>query len=202
MVIIVQPDVMSHRANLFVRVTMPTPFKRIADSIDRINTAIARAAMWCALFMVVAEFATVVMRYVFGVGSIALQEAVLYAQAALFLLGAAWTLQIGGHVRIDVFYAQAQPRTRALVDLCGALVFLMPFAFALAIVSIPYATRSWSILEHSREASGLPFVYLLKSLIPLFAVLIGLQGVSQALRAALVLIKPSAHPPLPARGRG
>ena len=125
--------------------------------------------MWCALFMVIAEFAAVVMRYGFGVGSIALQEAVLYAQSALFLLGAAWTLQIGGHVRIDVFYAKAPPRRRAMVDLFGALVFLLPFAIALAILSIPYAARSWSVLEHSREASGLPFVYLLKSLIPLFA---------------------------------
>jgi TRAP-type mannitol/chloroaromatic compound transport system permease small subunit len=182
---------------------MQTPFKRIADGIDRVNAAIARAAMWCALFMVVAEFVTVVMRYAFGVGSIALQEAVLYAQAALFLLGAAWTLQIGGHVRIDVFYAQAQPRWRALVNLCGALVFLIPFAVMLAVLSIPYAARSWSVLEHSREASGLPFVYLFKSLIPLFAVLIGLQGVSQALRAALVLIEPSDDQTLssPVRGR-
>jgi TRAP-type mannitol/chloroaromatic compound transport system permease small subunit len=183
---------------------MQTPFKRIADGIDRTNATIARAARWCALFMVLAEFASVVMRYAFGIGSIALQEAVLYAQSALVLLGAAWTLQIGGHVRIDVFYAEAPPRRRALIDLCGALVFLLPFAIALAVLSIPYAARSWRILEHSREASGLPFVYLLKSLIPLFAVLIGLQGVSQALRAALVLIEPAAHLPLssPVRGRG
>jgi TRAP-type mannitol/chloroaromatic compound transport system permease small subunit len=183
---------------------MQTLFKRIADGIDRINAAIARAAMWCALFMVVAEFTTVVMRYAFGAGSIALQEAVLYAQAALFLLSAAWTLQIGGHVRIDVFYAQARPRRRALVDLFGALVFLIPFAVALAVLSIPYAARSWGIFEHSREASGLPFVYLLKSLIPLFAVLIGLQGVSQAFRAAMVLIEPAEDQPLSSavRGRG
>ncbi len=108
--------------------TMLIPFNRIADSIDRVNAAIGRAAAWCSLFVVLAEFATVVMRYVFGIGSIAVQESVLYAQAALFLLAAAWVLQIGGHVRIDVFYAPARPRTRALIDLCGALIFLIPFA--------------------------------------------------------------------------
>ena len=86
----------------------------------------------------------------------------------------------------------------------GALVFLIPFAVALAVLSIPYAARSWGIFEHSREASGLPFVYLLKSLIPLFAVLIGLQGVSQAFRAAMVLIEPAEDQPLSSavRGRG
>jgi TRAP-type mannitol/chloroaromatic compound transport system permease small subunit len=193
---------MSHRTTR--QETMPIPFNRIADGIDRVNAAIGRSAMWCSLFIVVAEFATVVMRYVFGVGSIGVQESVLYAQAAMFLLAAAWVLQIGGHVRADIFYAPAQPRTRALVDLGGALIFLIPFAVVLALLSVPYAARSWEILEHSRETSGLPFVYLFKTLIPLFAVLIGMQGVAQAIRAALVLIAPAAPPPqsFPARGAG
>ena len=169
---------------------MRMPITLLADGIDRINAAIGRAAAWCCLFIVLVEFAIVVLRYAFGVGSIAAQESVLYAQAALFMLAAAWTLQTGGHVRVDVFYAQAKSRTRALVDLFGALVFLLPFATVLGLLSIPYAARSWAILEHSRETSGLPLVYLFKTLIPVFAVLIGLQGVAQAIRAARVLIGP------------
>ncbi len=161
---------------------------RIADGIDRLNAAIGRAAAWCCLFVVLAEFAVVVMRYALGLGSIRLQESVLYAHAAVFMLAAAWTLQIDGHVRVDIFYAQATPRARALVDLLGAIFFLAPFAAVLAIMSVPYAARSWAILERSRETSGLPFVYLLKTLIPLFALLLGLQGIAQAIRAALVLV--------------
>ena len=168
------------------------PLLRIADAIDRMNAAIAGAASWCCLLIVAVEFAAVVMRYAFGVGSIAIGEMALYAQAALVMLAAGWTLHIGGHVRVDVFYAHTTPRKRALVDLCGALVFLVPFAVVLALVSVPYAARSWSILEHSREASGLPFVYLLKTLIPAFAFLMGLQGVSQAIRAALALTRSNA----------
>lgn len=160
---------------------------RTADAIDRFTAAIGRAALWCCLYAVLAEFAVVLLRYAFGIGSIKLQESVLYAHAGLFMLAAAWTLQVGGHVRVDVFYAQAGPRMRALVDLLGALLFLLPFAAAVAALSLPYVERSWAILERSREASGLPFVYLLKTLIPIFALLIGLQGVAQALRAALVL---------------
>jgi TRAP-type mannitol/chloroaromatic compound transport system permease small subunit len=174
----------------------------VADRIDRLNAAVGRAATWCCLFIVLVEFAVVILRYGLGVGSIGLQESVLYAQAALFMLAAAWTLQIGGHVRVDIFYARAPPRTRALVDLLGALVFLLPFAIVLGLVSIPYVTRSWSILERSREASGLPFVYLFKALIPLFAVLVGLQGVAQAIRSMLVLIGPSRPSPLPSPARG
>jgi TRAP-type mannitol/chloroaromatic compound transport system permease small subunit len=161
--------------------------EHVAAAIDRAVAAIGRAAAWCCLYVVLAEFAVVVLRYALGLGSIRLQESVLYAHAALFMLTAAWTLQVGGHVRVDIFYAQAKPRTRAIVDLVGTIVFLFPVAFAIAVLSIPYVGRSWAILEHSRETSGLPFVYLLKALIPLLALLIGLQGIAQAIRAALVL---------------
>ena len=167
---------------------------RIADGIDRMNAAIGRAAAGCCLFAVLAEFAVVVMRYALGLGSIRMQESVLYAHAAVFMLAAAWTLQIDGHVRVDVFYGHAKPRTRAMIDLFGAMIFLVPFAAGLALLSIPYVARSWTILERSRETSGLPFLYLLKTLIPLFAFLLGLQGIAQAIRAALVLSMPRQQP--------
>ena len=96
---------------------------------------------------------------------------------------AAWTLAAGGHVRVDIFYAHASARTRALVDLFGALLLLMPFMLVLLWLSVPYVARSWAILERSQEASGLPFVYVLKTAIPVFAVLMALQGVAQAIRA-------------------
>jgi TRAP-type mannitol/chloroaromatic compound transport system permease small subunit len=173
---------------------MRQSLEHLADRVDRAIAAVGWAATWCCLYLVVAEFAVVVMRYALGIGSITFQESALYAHAGLFMLAAAWTLQVDGHVRVDIFYAQARPRTRALIDLIGAVVFLLPFAGVLALLSVPYVGRSWSILERSREASGLPFVYLLKTLIPLFALLIGLQGVVQAARAGLVLSGPRQQP--------
>ena len=159
----------------------------LVKSIEHFTTAVGRAASWCALFIVVVGFAVVLMRYVLGLGSIWLQESILYAHAALFLLAAAWTLKEGGHVRVDVFYARASPRTKALVDLCGALLLLLPFCVAVIWFSIPYVARSWAVLESSRESSGLPLVFLLKTLIPVFAVLLALQGIAQAIRALVTL---------------
>jgi TRAP-type mannitol/chloroaromatic compound transport system permease small subunit len=161
--------------------------QRLAHRIDRISAAIGRTVAWCLLFMVLAEFALVLMRYVLGVGSIWLQESVIYAHGALFMLAAAWTLAADAHVRVDIFYADATPRTKAVVDLLGALLLLLPFALALVYLSFPYVARSWALFEGSRETSGLPALFLLKTLIPLFAVLLALQGIAQALRAALVL---------------
>lgn len=161
--------------------------QKTAATIDRVNTAIGCAAAWCCLYVVVVEFALVVMRYALGIGSIRIQELVIYAHAALFMLAAAWVLKIDGHVRVDIFYAEAKPRRKAAIDLLGAVIFLAPFAVALLLLSLPYAARSWAILERSPEASGLPFVFLLKTLIPLFTLLLGLQGIAQAIRAVLTL---------------
>jgi TRAP-type mannitol/chloroaromatic compound transport system permease small subunit len=161
--------------------------RNLANSLERVTASIGRAGAWLIVIVVALEFALVVARYLFSLGSIWASETVIYAHAALFLLAAAWTLQTNGHVRVDIFYAAAKPRTKALVDLIGAVVFLLPFAVVLLWLSTPYAARSWAVLERSQEASGLPLVFLLKTLIPVFAVLMGLQGVAQIIRATAIL---------------
>ena len=160
---------------------------RLADRIDRLNTQIGRAAAWLMLVVVLLQFALVVARYLFGLGSLWLSETVIYAHATLFLLAGAWTLSVGAHVRVDIFYADASLRAKAVIDLIGAVLLLLPFALVLLWLSWPYVERSWAILEHSQEASGLPLVFALKTLIPLFAVLMALQGLAQAIRAVEAL---------------
>jgi TRAP-type mannitol/chloroaromatic compound transport system permease small subunit len=172
------------------RATISPILTALADRIDRLTTLIGRAVAWLALVIVLLQFALVLARYVFGIGSIWLTETVIYANAALFLLASAWTLRVGGHVRVDVFYAQASAYARAMIDLAGALVLLLPFALVLLWLSVPYAARSWAILERSQESSGLPVVFLLKTLIPLFALLMALQGVAHAIRAAKAIAGP------------
>ena len=117
-----------------------------------------------------AEFAVVVMRYAFGIGSIRLQESVIYAHAALFMLAAAWMLQTDGHVRVDIFYARGEAaNARRDRSPRRASFSSRPSRSRSSMLSVPYVARSWATFERSREASGLPFVYLLKTLIPLFA---------------------------------
>jgi TRAP-type mannitol/chloroaromatic compound transport system permease small subunit len=160
---------------------------RLAERIDRISIRIGRAAAWFILVVVVVQFAVVLLRYGFGMGSIRLQESVVYAHALAFMLAAAWTLKAGAHVRVDVFYRDASERTRATVDLFGTLILLLPMAGLILWMSVPYAMRSWAILEGSQETSGLPRVFLLKTAIPVFAVLVILQGVAEAARAAAIV---------------
>lgn len=157
---------------------------RLADTIDRLTTWVGRAAAWLLLAAVLVQFAVVLLRYVFGAGSIWLQESILYGHALAFLLAMAWTLQAGGHVRVDIFHREAGDRTRAWIDLLGTVLLLLPMAALILIVSVPYALRSWEVLEGSREVSGIPAVFLLKTAIPLFAVLLILQGLAELVRTA------------------
>ena len=169
----------------------------IVLSVDRLTAAVGRAVSWCLIGMVVVQVVVVLMRYVLGLGSIWLTETILYAHATLFMGAAAWTLQQGGHVRVDIFYSDASRRSRALVDLLGAILLLWPFVGVLAWFALPYVARSWAILERSPEASGLPLVFLLKTLILLFALLLGLQGIAQAARAWLALTGAAPAAPAP-----
>ena len=149
-----------------------------AHKIDAFNETVARYAAWCAIALVAVQFTVVVLRYVFGVGMIMMQEGVIYLHATLFLLGAAYTLKCDGHVRVDIFYRDASVRTKALVDMFGAVVFLLPVCALILWSAVPYVQTSWSVFEGSRETSGIQAVFLLKTLIIVFAVLMALQGLS------------------------
>lgn len=156
---------------------------RLATGIDHLVDMSGRTIAWLTLLMVIITFAVVVLRYVFDIGWIGLQESVTYLHAIVFLTGAAYTMQHEGHVRVDIFYSRFNQATRAWIDLCGALFLLLPFMFFLLWISWEYVNESWGVLESSREAGGLPGVYLLKSLILVMAGLLSLQATSQVIRS-------------------
>lgn len=174
----------------------------LARTIDAVNDRIGRAAAWLTLFMVLVQFALVIMRYVFGLGSVMTQESLIYAHGTLFMLAAGYTLMLDGHVRVDIFYRGAAPRTKAKIDLFGVICLLLPFCVLIGIVGFPYVAASWAVLERSRETSGIPAVFLLKTVILVFVVLIALQGVSLAAKSILVLAghEPPSPPPDESRG--
>jgi len=162
----------------------------IVAQLDRLSLWTGRLAAVCCALMAVCTGAIVLMRYGLGSGSVALQEFVSYLHSAVFMLGAAFTLQRQGHVRVDIFYRRFSERTRAWIDSIGAIVFLFPLCVFIAIVSHPYVVDAWSIREASGDPGGLPVVFVWKSLIPLLAVLLLLQGSAEILRNLMILSAP------------
>lgn len=137
--------------------------------------------------MVVVQFGVVMLRYVFGISDIALNESVLYMHATLFMLGAGFTLLIDRHVRVDIFYAKATPRMQAGIDAAGHLLLLIPSMLALLWWSWPSVRNAWKIMEGAISVGGIPASFLLKSLIPAFCILLLIQSTACLLRALIVL---------------
>ncbi len=165
-----------------------TALYNIARAIDALNTRIGRVVAWSVLIMVLVQFAVVVLRYVFAFSNSALSEVVWYLHGILFMIGAGYTLLNDGHVRVDIFYREASLRRKAWVDLIGSIVFLIPLCILTVWLSWGYVLNSWIVLEGSTELSGLPIVFLYKTVIWVFAGLVGLQALSTAIKAFLFLM--------------
>ena len=157
--------------------------------MDIITDRTGRLLAWLVLAMALLTTTVVVLRYGFNIGSIMAQEGVTYMHACLFMLGAAYALKSGAHVRVDIFYRNFSPRTRAWVNSVGGIVFLMPLCAFIFFSSWNYVSESWIVRETSPEPGGIPAVFLLKSVIPLMALNLFLQGLAEILRNALVLVE-------------
>ena len=178
--------------------------QNLIRNAERITELLGRAISLFSMLIMLLTAAVVVMRYGFEIGtitifgadisSIALQETVLYMHAALFMLASGYTLKHNGHVRVDVFYRNFSARGKAIVDLLGSLFLLTPVCILIFYVSLDFVEFSWKMNEHSQEALGLPWVWAVKALIPLMAVVILFQGLLEALKNGLYLLGKGPSP--------
>lgn len=156
---------------------------KFVSAIDSLNEWVGRAASWLLILMVGVTFLNVVLRYVFQVGWVWLQEIVIYAHGYLFLLSIGWALKRNAHVRVDILYQKLSPKFRAWVDTFGALILCVPSCFLIFSKAFPYVADSWRVLEGSKDGGGLECVFLLKSSILIFCALTLAQALSMALRS-------------------
>lgn len=160
---------------------------KIAQWINQLNYRMGQMISWLTLILVALVIIVVLSRYLLGIGSIAIQESVTYVHAVIFMLGLAFTLQRGGHVRVDIFYRDFSARRKAIVDLIGTVIFLLPFCGLILFGSWDYVMASWSIKESSSETGGIAAVYLLKTLMLFMPITLALQGLAQIIDSVLVL---------------
>lgn len=175
----------------FLILAAPKPFSRLANDIksiiDRISGAAMAVAVTAAFLIILIQLAAVLLRYVFGLSFSWLNDSVILSFATIFMLGAAATLRDDGHVRVDILRSRFSPRTRAAIEMFGALVFIAPIGILILYSASGLIARTWTDLEPFNESDGLPIKYLFKTLVPVFAILMIGQGISQALKAALVI---------------
>ncbi len=139
----------------------------IIKSIDRVHKKLASIVASFTTWLVILICADVLMRYLFNISYIALTELEWYFFSIIFLLGLSYTFKNDRHVRVDVFYNGFSQKKKAWVNRIGIILFLIPFCLLVIYYSGKYSYNSWVILEGSPEAEGLPFRFLIKSLIPI-----------------------------------
>jgi TRAP-type mannitol/chloroaromatic compound transport system permease small subunit len=135
----------------------------------------------------------VIARYSFNMGLIPVVEAVIYLHGIVFMLGIPYALKEQAHVRVDIIYSRLKPKSRAFIDLLGTTIFLLPVSLFLIWSSIDYVSLSWRMNETSFEPGGLPWVYLLKTLIPVMACLLLVQGLTEFLRSLQIILHDAAE---------
>ncbi len=150
--------------------------------LENLLSGISMFCGWLLVVITVLQFGIVLARYLFAVNYLWLQELALYGHAALFMLASAWTLMRDRHVRIDVFSERWRDDRRRRVDRIGILVLLIPMMLVIGVSSFSYVAQSWSVLEGSAEISGLPGLFMMKSLIPVFALLMLVAGLLRWVR--------------------
>ena len=168
--------------------------KNLITKIENVSELTGQFTAWFTLFIVLITFIVVILRYVFDIGSIALQESITYFHAFVFMLGAAYTLKHEGHVRVDIFYRKISKIKKAWVDLLGTLFLLFPVCLFILYSSWEYVITSWRLHEGSAEAGGLAYVYILKTTLIIMPLLILIQGIAIALKNLLLIKINSTNP--------
>jgi TRAP-type mannitol/chloroaromatic compound transport system permease small subunit len=161
---------------------------RLLTLLNKLADATGTCIAPLTFLMMLLTCVVVVARYWFDTGLTPVAEGVMFLHACVFMLGIAYTLRAGAHVRVDIIYQRLSRRGRAFIDLLGAILFLFPVTVFIFIASLDYVGLSWRLQEGSPEPGGLPGTYLLKGLIPLMAILLGLQGIAEVLRCLQILL--------------
>ena len=163
------------------------PLVIFLNAVESFTEITGRLIAWLTMLMVALVVLVVVTRYFLEVGSIALQESVTYLHCLVFMMGLAFTLKHDGHGRVDIFYRGFSSKSKAMVNLLGGIFFLVPVCLVIFFTSLDYVLASWAIHETSAENNGLPFVYLLKTLMLLMPATLLLQGVAEIIKSGLVV---------------
>jgi TRAP-type mannitol/chloroaromatic compound transport system permease small subunit len=156
-------------------------------AVERLNTIIGRIVAWLALGTVLVCFATVYTRYALNTNFTWLQEIYVWQHAAVIVLGAGFTMLMGGFVRVDILYGKWPARRRAKADLIQTVVFLFPFLAVLWGAFWILFFNSYKADEGSQNPGGLENQWLLKSSLLVFVALVTLQGLALCARSVLVL---------------
>lgn len=166
--------------------------ERVAGRLDRVVELAGRFGAWTGFALILVMGTNVLLRYLFRTGSVAMQELEWHLMAPVSLLCIAFAIKHEGHIRVDILYARFSPFWKAVVELVSALLALL-LSLLIIWLSIPYVYQSFSIGEGSPDPGGLPYRFIVKSMIPLGFVLLALQSTAWVMRSTVPFLAPRSR---------
>lgn len=160
---------------------------RFSDRLDNVVGRIGNVVSWSTFLLIFTIVTNVILRYVFNRGMIALEELQWHLFALIILFGLSYTMVKDAHIKVDVLYSQFSPRRKAWIDLFSIVFMLMPFVCIVFWHSVDFVYRSWELGESSVVQQGLPWRWLIKSVIPISFILFGVAAVSRIIRILIFL---------------
>ena len=168
------------------------PGNALTRVLDAITRGVGRAVAWLIIPMVGSLVYEVIVRYAFDAPTIWAYDMTFMLYGTFFMLGSAWTLQRGGHIRTDTFYADWTPQRRALVDAACYVLFFLPAMAVFLKLGADYFWKSFQQNERIVTSPWLPIVWPFKAVLPLTAVLLIIQGLSELIKSVRVILAPEA----------
>tara|TARA_Y100000590_G_scaffold13842_2_gene16680 strand:+ start:9718 stop:10218 length:501 start_codon:yes stop_codon:yes gene_type:complete len=156
--------------------------KNLQKFLDNFIEKVGYGTSFLVVVMVFLVTLTLFLRYVLSIGSVALQESIMYLHAIFFMIGISFAIKENAHVKIDILSNKFNSKQKNVVFIAGLIFFMIPFSLFVIFISIDMVSNSWEVMEQSSEAGGLNLVYLLKSVIPLTGFLIFLQSISELIK--------------------
>lgn len=168
-------------------------FIRLANTIDSFILSIGNAISWLNVVLVLVILAQVILRYVFGLGQIFLEEAQWHLYAVLVMFGIAYGVVDNAHIRMDLIYSSRSERTKEWIEIFGQLFFVMPLSLILFLKGIDLVESAWRVNEGSPSPGGLPWRWAIKAVLPASMLLYLLASITRTIRSITHILSPKAR---------
>lgn len=160
----------------------------VVDLLNAIVRRIAEATAWLNVLLVAVILTQVVMRYGFKHGLVPLEELMWHLYAIAFMFGMAYAISNDSHIRVDLVHMNLPRRAQHVIEILGISLLLMPFLWILFDHSVGWAYEAWRIGESSANPTGLPHRWIIKSIVPLTALLMGIAALARLIQEFNFLI--------------
>ncbi len=161
--------------------------RKFAAFVDGLNRQTGNLMAWIVWLIAIVCAIVVGYRYILHMTFTWMQELYVWIHAVVFLAAASYAMLVNAHVRVDILYTKWSPKTRAAVEIAGALAFTVPWVTVLAWLTWPFVSDSWAIRETSAQPNGMSGMYLFKTMLLVFCGLMLLQCLAVIARGVLVL---------------